>query len=136
MRMKEGHMRNGQFKPFMRRLGLFHQARCEEAAADAGYESLENYLYLESNDQLCFIKPTNYDQKKSSKFRKQIGLVENMRCDPEEDCFTCTQEQKLPLRRECTDEAEKRLWIPQISYQREGKYTRRVVPVSYGFSEK
>ncbi len=52
----------------------------------------------ESNDQLCFIKPTNYDQKKSSKFKKQIGLVEDMRCDPKEDCFTCAQGQTLPLR--------------------------------------
>ena len=25
------------------------------------HESLENYLYLESTGQMCFIKPTNYD---------------------------------------------------------------------------
>ncbi len=136
MRMKEDHMRNGQLKPgynvqiavnseyitglevfsersdvktlkpFMRRMERFHQGRYEEVVADAGYESLENYLYLESNGQLCFIKPTNYDQKKSSKFKKQIGRVENMSYDPEEDCFTCAQGRKLPLRRECTEEKD------------------------------
>jgi len=133
MRMKEDHMRNGQLKPgynvqiavnseyitgvevfsdrndvktlkpFMRRIERFHQARYEEVVADAGYESLENYLYLESNDQLCFIKPANYDQKKSGKFKKQIGRIENMTYNPEEDCFTCVQARKLPLRRECTE---------------------------------
>ena len=71
-------------------------------AADAGYESLDNYLYLDSTGQACFIKPTNYDQKKSKKFRKQIGRAENMDYAPEEDCFTCAQGRKLPLRRECT----------------------------------
>lgn len=136
MRMKEDHMRNGQLKPgynvqiavnseyitglevfsdrsdvktlkpFMRRLEQFHQTRYEEVVADAGYESLENYLYLDANDQLCFIKPTNYDQKKRGKFKKQIGRIENMRYDPEEDCFTCAQGRKLPLRRECTEKRD------------------------------
>jgi len=136
MRMKEDHMRNGQLKPgynvqiavnseyitglevfsdrsdvktlkpLMRRMERFHQVRYEEVVADAGYESLENYLYLESNGQLCFIKSANYDQKKSSKFKKQIGRVENMRYDPEEDCFTCVQGRKLPLRRECTEQKD------------------------------
>lgn len=133
MRLKEDHMRNGQLKPaynvqaavnseyitgievfsersdvrtlrpFLRRLEQFHQARYEEVTADAGYESLDNYLYLESTGQTCLIKPTNYDQKKHRKFRKQIGRVENMVYDPEEDSFTCVQGRKLPLRRECTE---------------------------------
>ena len=133
MRMKEDHMGNGQLKPgynvqiavnseyitglevfsdrsdvktlkpFVKRLEQFHQARYEEVVADAGYESLENYLYLESNGQLCFIKPANYDQKKKGKFKKQIGRVENMEYDPEEDSFTCAQGRKLCLRRECTE---------------------------------
>ena len=87
MRMKEDHMRNGQLKPaynvqiavnseyitgietfsnrtdvgtfipFMRKLELAHQQRYEEVTADAGYESLDNYLYLETNGQISFIKP-------------------------------------------------------------------------------
>ena len=100
MRMKEDHMRNGQLKPgynvqiavnseyitglevfsdrtdvktlrpMLNTLSRWHQARYEEVVADAGYESLENYLYLERSGQMCFIKPTNCDQKKTSKFRK------------------------------------------------------------------
>ena len=78
--------------------------------ADAGYESLENYLYLEDNGQLCFIKPSNYEQKKTKKFQKQVGRIENMAYDPEEDSFTCAQGsftcaqgRKLHLRRETTE---------------------------------
>src|SRR5699024_5782434 len=107
MRMKEDHMRNGQLKPgynvqiavnseyitgveafsdrtdvrtlrpMLEKLTRWHQARYEEVVADAGYESLENYLYLERNGQLCFIKPTNHDQKKTRKFQKQVGRIEN-----------------------------------------------------------
>ena len=132
MRLKEDHMRNGQLKPaynvqlavnseyitgieafsersdvktlkpFLRRLEGFHQARYREVVADAGYESLENYLYLDATGQTCFIKSTNYDQNKRKKFQKQIGRVENMTYDSEEDCFICTQGRKLTLRRACT----------------------------------
>lgn len=134
MRLKEDHMRNGQLKPaynvqlavnseyitgidvfterndvktlrpFLHRLERFHQARYKEVTADAGYESLDNYLYLASTGQMSFIKPTNYDQQKKKKFKKQIGRIENMSYDTEEDCFTCAQGRKLPLRRECTEE--------------------------------
>ena len=136
MRMKEDHMRNGQLKPgynvqiavnseyitglevfsdradvrtlcpMLNTLHRWHQVRYEAVAADAGYESLENYLYLEQNGQMCFIKPTNYDQKKTSKFRKQVGRIENMEYDPEADCFTCAQGRKLYLRRETTQVQE------------------------------
>ena len=98
MRLKEDHMRNGQLKPaynvqigvnseymtgidlfsdrndvktlrpFLHRMEQFHQTRYEEVVADAGYESLENYLYLDSTGQTCFIKPTNHDQKKKKNF--------------------------------------------------------------------
>ena len=89
-------------RPMLNTLSRWHQARYEEVVADAGYESLENYLYLEQNGQMCFIKPTNCDQKKTSKFRKQVGRIENMEYDPEADCFTCAQGRKLYLRRETT----------------------------------
>ncbi len=108
MRMKEDHMRNGQLKPaynlqiavnseYITGLGLFsnrtdfgtlvpllqkmrkeHGCQYEEVCADAGYESLDNYLYLEQNGQTSFIKPSNYEKKKTKKFKKQIGRVENM----------------------------------------------------------
>ncbi len=133
MRMKEDHMRNGQLKPgynvqiavnseyitgievfsdrtdyrtlkpFLRKLEQVHQASYEEVTADAGYESLDNYLYLEDNGQLCFIKPQNYEVKRRGSFRKQLGRIENMQYDAEEDCFICAERRKLPLRRESTE---------------------------------
>ena len=84
-------------------LARFRTGRCKEAVADAGYESLENYLYLDQRGQVCLIKPTNYEQKKTKKFQKQVGRIENMPYHPEEDNFTCTQGRKLHLRREETE---------------------------------
>ena len=133
MRMKDDHMQNGQLKPgynvqiavnseyitgveifsnrtdsgtlipFMTRVQTMQQAKYKEVTADAGYESLENYLFLEENGQMSFIKPTNYEAKKTAKFKKQIGRIENMQYDAEEDCFICAEGRKLPLRRECTE---------------------------------
>ena len=121
MRMKEDHMRNGQLKPgyhvqigvnseyitgievfsdrsdvktlkpFLRRLEGFHRARYEDVVADAGYESLENDLYLDATGQACFIKPTNYDQKKSKKFQKQTGRIENTTYQSSPNSCACTR---------------------------------------------
>ena len=132
MRMKEDHMRNGQLKPaynvqiavnseyvtgieafsnrtdvgtfipFMRKLELAHQQRYEEVTTDAGYESLDNYLYLEANGQMSFIKPTNYEAQKAKKFRDQIGRIENMKYNRDEDCFICAEGRKLHCHKEST----------------------------------
>lgn len=123
MRMKEDHMRNGQLKPgynvqiavnseyitgieafsnrtdvgtlmpFLHRLEMAHQQRYEEVTADAGYESLDNYLYLESNGQLSFIKPSNYEAQKTKKYKSQIGRIENMKYDKDEDCFSVPRDE-------------------------------------------
>ena len=133
MRMKEDHMRNGQLKPaynvqiavnseyitgidlfsnrtdvgtfipFMHKLEMNHQKRYEEITADAGYESLENYLYLEANGQMSFIKPSNYEAQKTRKYRSQIGRIENMTYDKTEDCFICAEGRKLQRRRTETE---------------------------------
>ena len=133
MRMKDDHMRNGQLKPaynvqiavnseyitgidvfsnrtdfgtlvpFLKRLQQHHEAKYEEVTADAGYESLENYLFLEENGQVSFIKPANYEAQKTKKFRQKIGRIENMTYNPEEDYFTCAEGRKLPLRRETSE---------------------------------
>ena len=133
MRMKDDHMRNGQLKPgynvqigvnseyitgieafssrtdygtmvpFLKTMQRKHGKKYKSATADAGYERLSNYLYLEANGQMSFIKPANYEQQKSSRFKKQIGRIENMAYDAEEDSYTCAQGRKLYLRRECTE---------------------------------
>ena len=103
MRMKDDHMRNGQLKPgynvqigvnseyitgieafsnrtdygtmvpFLKTMQRRHGKKYKSATADAGYERFNNYLYLEANGQLSFIKPANYEQQKSSGFKRQIG---------------------------------------------------------------
>ena len=50
----------------------------EKIVADAGYESEENYLFMEQNGQISFIKPSNYEISKSRKYKNDISRVENM----------------------------------------------------------
>lgn len=63
--------------------------------ADAGYESEENYLFLESNGQISFIKPANYEISKTRKYQQDIGRIENMDYDKEEDAYICRNGKKL-----------------------------------------
>ena len=72
----------------------------EEVVTDVGYESLENYLYLEQIGQMHFIKPANYDHKKAKKFQNQVGWIENIVYDSEEDGFTYAQDRTLTMRLE------------------------------------
>ena len=125
MRLKEDHMRNGQLKPaynvqlgveseYIIGLGLFPnptdtttlppfldrvQNKCghkiENIIADAGYASEENYTYLEKNEQNAYIKPADYEVKRTRKFRNDIYRVENMPYDPESDSFACPGGKKL-----------------------------------------
>ena len=117
MRMKDDHMRNGQLKPgynvtigvdaeyivdaivtqdrndgktlipFMERIRRF---RYQNIIADAGFESEENYTYLEENGQLAFIKPSNYENSKTRKYKSDIGRRENMVYDELNDRYTCS----------------------------------------------
>ncbi len=133
MRMKEDHMRNGQLKPaynvqiavnseyitgidvfsnrtdvgtlipFLHKLEMAQQQRYEEVVADAGYESEDNYLYLEANGQMSFIKPSNYEAQKTKKYRSQIGRIENMKYDKDEDYFICAEGRKLYCRKVSTE---------------------------------
>ena len=133
MRMKEDHMRNGQLKPaynvqiavnseyitgietfsdradlgtlvpFLEELKRQHKGKYAEVTADAGYESLENYLYLEKNGQMSFIKPSNYEARKTKRFKEQVGRIENMTYDEQWDAFICTYGKTLSLRRETTE---------------------------------
>ena len=99
MRMKEDHMGNGQLKPaynvqfavnseyitgvaafsnrtdsgtlipFLNHIQRMQSRSYRDIVADAGYESVRNYLYLEQNGQNCFIKRSltkNKRQRNSS----------------------------------------------------------------------
>ena len=121
MRMKEDHMRNGQLKPaynlqfavnseyitglevftdrtdsktlipLLNRMKKEHGTGYRKVSADAGYESYNNYMYLQENGQMSFIKPTNYDAKKTKKYRSQIGRIENMAYLEQADCYVCAE---------------------------------------------
>ena len=76
--------------------------------ADSGCESPDNYLYPEENGQISFIKPQNYEQSKTKKYKSQIGRAENMLYDIESDCYTCAEGRKLSLIRESINRYGKR----------------------------
>ena len=119
MRMKEDAMRNGQLKPayniqhgvdseyitwvdisahptdtrtlipFLKDMEKHLSFKYTEIVADAGYESEENYAFLEANGQRSFIKPVNYEISKTGKYKKDISRSENMRYDGERDVYFC-----------------------------------------------
>ena len=130
MHMKEDYMRNGQLKPgyniqigveseyivgvgsfsnrtdvntlipFLKRIQCHTHRKFERIIADAGYESSENYLYLEEHGQECYIKPQNYEISKTRKYKADPYSVENMTYDPKKDEYTCPDGRKLKFRRE------------------------------------
>ena len=74
----------------------------ENIVADAGYESSENYLYLEENGQNCFIKPQNYEIRKKRSYKANTYTVENMEYNAKRDEYICPNGRKLKFKREST----------------------------------
>lgn len=102
MRMKEDAMMNGQLKPvynlqhgvdaeyitwltigaqptdtttlkpFLIEAEEYLDFKYTKIVADAGYESEENYTFLDQNAQIAFIKPINYAISKTRKYKKDI----------------------------------------------------------------
>ncbi|MGE4273340.1 MAG: IS1182 family transposase [Desulfitobacterium sp.] len=125
MHMKDDHMRNGQLKPaynvqigveseYITGVGVFQDrndiatlipflkemeyrlnVRYENVIADSGYESEENYLYLEGQKQTYYIKPQTYEQWKKRSFKKNISKRENMFYNAETDEYTCHNGKQL-----------------------------------------
>jgi transposase len=82
-------------KPFLERLTVMLGRRYKSVTADAGYESEENYAYLAENHQSAYIKPANYERRKTKKFREDISKRENMGYDGIRDEYTCANKKKL-----------------------------------------
>lgn len=125
MHMKDDHMRNSQLKPaynvqigvdseYVTGVGIFQDrndiatlipflknmesnlGRCyENIIADSGYESEENYLYLEEKRQTSYIKPQTYEKWKKKSFKNDISKRENMVYDAEKDEYTCHNKKQL-----------------------------------------
>ena len=123
MHMKEDHMKNGQLKAgynvqigvdseYIVNVGLFSErsdqltlipfledtkkktgVRYKEIVADAGYESEENYVYLNEHNQDSYIKPSNY--KTSKKRNKRPYSTECFIYNAETDSYTCPENQEL-----------------------------------------
>ena len=119
MHMKDDHMRNSQLKPgynvqfcvnseYITGIGVFSNRtdygtltpmlekledkqgkKYEAVVADSGYESLSNYRFLQSNKQVAYIKPNNYESSKKRKYKEQIGRMENMAYYEPLDYFLC-----------------------------------------------
>ncbi len=136
MHMKDDYMRNGQLKPgyniqigveseyivglgafsnrsdvntlipFLNRIKSHTRRKFEQIIADAGYESSENYLYLEENGQKCFIKPTNYKISKKRTYKTNPYAVENMVYNEKKDEYICPDGRKLKFKRESTKTTE------------------------------
>lgn len=114
MRMKEDYMCNGQLKPgynlqigviseYIASYEIFHNPSDSKTlipflekiksqnieivnvVADAGYESLPNYEYLENNSYVSYIKPIYYEKSKTRKYKKDLNRVENLDYDEKEN---------------------------------------------------
>ena len=71
-----------------------------EIVADAGYESEENYLFIESNGQTAYIKPQNYEISKTRKYKKDISRRENMEYHADRDSYICRNGRELTVTNE------------------------------------
>jgi len=125
MHMKDDHMRNAQLKPaynvqigveseYVVGLGVFQNrsdigtlipllkdmesklgSKYKNVVADSGYESEENYLYLDKNNQKYYIKPQTYEVWKKKSFKNDISKRENMIYDEARDEYTCHNGKQL-----------------------------------------
>lgn len=127
MRMKEDAMKNGQLKPaynlqhgvdseyiiwltiepkptdtttlipFLESMEKNLNFKYLKIVADAGYESEQNYSFIEGNNQIAFIKPANYEVSKKRKYRNDISKIENMIYNEQEDYYICKNNRKLKV---------------------------------------
>lgn len=83
------------FIPFLEEMRQHIGCSYQNIVADAGYESEENYQYLKDHAQKSFIKTKTFEQRKTKKYKEDIGRSENMTYDPETDEYTCANGKKL-----------------------------------------
>lgn len=130
MRMKEDAMMNGQLKPaynlqhgvdseyvtwldisprptdtrtlipFLKDMERHLPFKYQDIVADAGYESEENYLFIQNNGQTAYIKPANYEVSKTRKYKHDISRMENMVYDEDSDCYYCKNKKALTVQYE------------------------------------
>jgi len=67
----------------------------KKVIADSGYESEEIYAFLKKLGIDPYIKPQNYEQMQTRKFKNNIGKRENMAYNAETDEYTCANGMRL-----------------------------------------
>ena len=128
MHMKEDHMKNSQLKPgynvqigveseyivgvgiysdrsdsgtlipFLDNLSDRLNLKYKNIIADSGYESEENYVYLENRKQTYYIKPQTYEKWKKRSFKNDISKRENMYYDSDKDEYICHNKKRLKMK--------------------------------------
>jgi hypothetical protein len=82
-------------KPFLRQMENELSFRYGTIVADAGYESEENYSYLEDHGQRAMIRPNNYEISRTRKYKRDISRHENMSYNYDGDFYTCRAGKRL-----------------------------------------
>lgn len=125
MHLKEDAMRNGQLKPaynlqygvdagfvtwvtvgpqpsdtttlipFLQDFQHHFAVQYRRVVADAGYESEENYSWLNEKGYDAYITPATHEQQKKRRFKKDIGRFQNMTYDVKHDVFYCHNHKAL-----------------------------------------
>lgn len=178
MRMKEDHMKNGQLKPgynvqigveneyilgiglfpnptdvntlipFLERLKRNTKHIIKNIIADAGYESEENYRYLQEHGQTAYIKPQNYEIGKTRKYQKDKFKIEHLIYDEEKDAYICPDGRALTYQYTSNTKSANGYDIQKKVYRNEScagcpyreqchksKYDRRSIQVSHTFDK-
>lgn len=84
-------------KPFLMEMGEHLTFKYNKIVADAGYESEENYAFIENEGQIAFIKPSNHEITKKRKYKNDISRVENMDYDASTDTYLCENGKRLEV---------------------------------------
>lgn len=71
--------------PFLKDMEEHLAFKYKKVTADSGYKSEENYLFIEKNQQIAFIKPSNYEISKTRKYKTDISRWENMEYDARQE---------------------------------------------------
>ena len=125
MRMKEDAMNNGQTKPgynlqigtedqFITDFGLFPYTNDtltlppflgsfaqrygrlpDEACADSGYGSEENYRFMEESGIEAYVKYNYFHKEQKRPFRNDPFRIENLYYNPEDDYYVCPMGQHM-----------------------------------------
>lgn len=76
-------------KPLLERLKQQYQVWPQKLVCDAGYESEENYSFLEEKNIKAFIKPSNYVYSKTRKFKNEMAFRQALVYQEKQDAYVC-----------------------------------------------